>query len=705
MIRPAAAVLAVLTSAAVLSGPNAQAAVGTPAAAGSFAFAAKLDIGSGAQARICSGALIDPHWVATAASCFAANPKQPGAVTAGKPTLKTTVTVGRTSLTGTGGVVTEILEVLPRGDRDLVLARLAEPAHGITPVAVAGTDLAAGEQLKVAGYGRTKTEWISNRLHTADFTVGSLDATTARISGVTANDAICTGDAGAPILRTVSGRYELVGLSSRSWQGGCLNETETRNSAIAARTDNTTIGNRLTPGTRLLPGETLISNSAKLGMKADGNLVITSNAGKTLWSTGTVGNPGAFAAFGTDGNLTVTSADGTRILWESNTTAAGGYARLHNRGNLVVHNAQHVTQWSSGTVMRHDYNGDGFSDLAAWYDYDAGNDAVRTFQGAADARFDTPAVSYEGAAGDWNAAQMKRTTGDFNGDGRGDIAALYGYSDGRVKAYTWLGRHDGTFGGASASWETPAGNWTFSRVSVQAGDFNGDGRDDLAAWYDYADGSDKLFTFTAQADGGFNAPFSSFTRDTGWSASSMKFATGDYNADGHDDIGAFYGYADGRAKLFTFTAKPDGGFNDPSHNGWESADWGSFDRTSVHSGDFDGDGRDDIATWYDYADGSDAVVSFSASGSNGLFGNRREIWSTPAGNYNRPGMKIVTGDYNGDGRDDIGALYGYSTGIVKGITWTAKADGALNGPVHGWESAPGSWNFDNVTTIERYSTS
>ncbi|MFI1019103.1 FG-GAP-like repeat-containing protein [Streptomyces sp. NPDC020965] len=705
MIRSKAVLLATFTAAAVLAAPNAQAVVGAPAAEGSFAFAVKLDIGSGAQARICSGALIDPYWVATAASCFAANPKQPGAVPAGKPTLKTTATVGRTNLVGTGGAVSEVLELVPRADRDLVMARLATPATGVTPVTVADTAPATGERLKVAGYGRTKSEWIPNRLHTANFTVDSLDATSAGISGVTAADVICTGDAGAPILRTVGGRYELVGVSSRSWQGGCLNETETRNSAIAARTDNITTGSRLAAGTRLLPGDTLISTSAKLAMKPDGNLVITSNAGKSLWSTGTGGNPGAYAAFGTDGNLTVTSADGTRTLWESNTTATGGYVRLHNRGNLVVHNAQNAAVWSTGTAARHDYNGDGYSDLAAWYDYADGRDALRTFNGANDARFDAPAASYEAAAGTWTASNMKHTTGDFNGDGRGDIAALYGYSDGRVKAYTWLGRHDGTFGGASASWETPAGNWTFSRVSVQAGDFNGDGRDDLAAWYDYADGSDKLFTFTAQADGGFNAPFSSFTRDTGWSAANMKFATGDYNADGRDDIGAFYGYTDGSAKLFTFTAKPDGGFNDPLHNGWTSPDWGSFDRTSVHSGDFNGDGRDEIATWYDYADGRDAVISFSPSGKDGTFGGRKEIWTAAAGNYNRPGMKIVTGDFNGDGRDDIGTLYGYSTGTVKGITWTSKSDGTLNAPLHGWESAPGHWTFGNVTTIERYSTS
>ncbi|MFN1193198.1 FG-GAP repeat domain-containing protein [[Kitasatospora] papulosa] len=131
---------------------------------------------------------------------------------------------------------------------------------------------------------------------------------------------------------------------------------------------------------------------------------------------------------------------------------------------------------------------------------------------------------------------MKRTTGDYNGDGIGDVATVYGYDDGQVALWTWLGTATGKFAAPLLSWKVAAGNWNFQRMTVSSGDFNGDGRDDVAAWYDYADGSDTLWTFTSNVQGGFNAPFPSMTRPAGgWSRSKDKPVTGDFNGDGRDD--------------------------------------------------------------------------------------------------------------------------------------------------------------------------
>ncbi|MEU1425428.1 trypsin-like serine protease, partial [Kitasatospora sp. NPDC005751] len=134
--RPRATWIAALVTAATATcvlpaGTPAGAVAGDIATAGSYAFTAKLDIGTGA--RSCSGALVDPYWVVTAASCFADNPAQPATVPAGPPALRTTVTVGRTDLTTTAGQVRDIVELVPRTDRDLVLARLATPVTDITP--------------------------------------------------------------------------------------------------------------------------------------------------------------------------------------------------------------------------------------------------------------------------------------------------------------------------------------------------------------------------------------------------------------------------------------------------------------------------------------------------------------------------------------------------------------------------------------------
>jgi hypothetical protein len=468
-------------------------------------------------------------------------------------------------------------------------------------------------------------------------------------------------------------------------------------------------GRQIPAGTTLSSGQSLASTTARLTMKPEGNLVITSNAGKQLWSSGppAAEHTGANALVHANGDIGLYKSgtflkSATGITASTPGLAEHGHALLQDRGNLVVSNASGQSIWSSGTAIRHDYNRDGRSDIAAWYDYGDGSDRIHSFTTNSDGSFNTPTPAWTIGAGHYVADSMKHTTGDFNGDGIGDVAAFYGHDDGEVNLRTWLGKSDGTFQAPFVSWTVAPGNWHFPHFTVHSGDFNGDGRDDIAAWYDYGDGSDKLFTFIANIRGGFNAPFASFYRPDGWHSPNMKFATGDYNGDGRDDIATWYGFDNGVTRLYTFISEPSGSFNEPAA-GWSDTNWGSLERTSVHSGDFNGDGRDDIATWYDYGDGHDAVISFNPSGPDGTFGNRKEIWSAEAGNYFRNSMKIVSGDYNGDGRDDLGALYGYADGSVKMLTWTAKADGTLNERLEGWLASPGNWVFDRVGMIERYS--
>ncbi|MFD7588644.1 trypsin-like serine protease, partial [Kitasatospora sp. NPDC059811] len=231
------AVTAAALTGALLTGTPAPAVSGDTPPTGSYAFTARIDIGNGTRA--CSGALIDPYWIITAASCFADNPAQPATVPAGPPALKTTATIGRTDPTTTGQV-RDVAELVPRTDRDLVMLRLANPVTDITPLALSTTAPTAGEELRVAGYGRTKTEWVPDQLHSAAFTVGAVDPTGLAITAKSPADAaVCKGDTGGPALRPVGDHYELAALNSRSWQNGCLGSTETTHTgAYDTRTDD-----------------------------------------------------------------------------------------------------------------------------------------------------------------------------------------------------------------------------------------------------------------------------------------------------------------------------------------------------------------------------------------------------------------------------------------------------------------------------------
>ncbi|WP_371790344.1 trypsin-like serine protease [Streptomyces sp. NBC_01471] len=213
----------------------AHALTGPAAADGTYAFTAKIDIGD--LDRSCSGALVAAQWVATSASCFAADPAHPEALKAGKPSKTTKATIGRTNLASTTGTVQSVVELVPYEGRDLVLARLARPVTNVSPVTVATTAPASGESLKAAGFGRTKTEWVTDKLHTGTFTAGTATDNTVDLAAADGST-ICAGDTGGPLLREAGGKVELIGVNSLSWQGGCFGNTEeTRTDAVAARID------------------------------------------------------------------------------------------------------------------------------------------------------------------------------------------------------------------------------------------------------------------------------------------------------------------------------------------------------------------------------------------------------------------------------------------------------------------------------------
>ncbi|MFD3779719.1 trypsin-like serine protease [Streptomyces sp. NPDC058612] len=215
-----------VTTLTMVPATSATAVTGPEATAGMHPYTVRLQLGGEADARACTGTLVDRFWVLTATSCFATTPGSP--VAAGKPALKTTATLGN-------GKAVDITEIAPRTDRDAALVRLATPVADIKPAELAASTPAPNTDLTAAGFGRSKTEWVPGKLHTGTFSVNSTNATTLTVTGKGA-DALCKGDTGGPMLSKTG---KLVGVNSRSWQGGCLGTaTETRTGAISTRVDD-----------------------------------------------------------------------------------------------------------------------------------------------------------------------------------------------------------------------------------------------------------------------------------------------------------------------------------------------------------------------------------------------------------------------------------------------------------------------------------
>ncbi|MEV7095958.1 trypsin-like serine protease [Amycolatopsis sp. NPDC051045] len=228
-IRRLTVVATGLLAAGALSVAPADAVAGGSAAVdGSYGFVAKINGALG-----CTGALIDAEWVITAKSCFGTD------VVAGAPATPVTATIGKASLSATIGHTVNVVQLVPHADRDVVLARLALPVFDVAPIAIAATPVAAGNVLRVAGFGRTTTEWVPDRFSTTQFKVDTVAPSTLAITGTAQADATtCKGDAGGPAFRENGGTFELVGINLSSWQHGCYTESETRIGTTESRVDD-----------------------------------------------------------------------------------------------------------------------------------------------------------------------------------------------------------------------------------------------------------------------------------------------------------------------------------------------------------------------------------------------------------------------------------------------------------------------------------
>ncbi len=313
-----------------------------------------------------------------------------------------------------------------------------------------------------------------------------------------------------------------------------------------------------------------------------------------------------------------------------------------------------------------DFNGDGKIDLIWMYGSQA---TMSVLLGNGDGTFQ-PAKNDEL---DFAFASPVMVTGDFNDDGRLDLAAIDQYS---TDVVVFFGNGDGTFQPERTYLTQDPANW------IVAADINGDGRTDLAVTdYNY----DKVVVLLSNGDGTFQ-PIS-----TGPEVSELGFVVpGDFNGDGKTDLLVA---GEGASLLL---GNGDGSFQP----GLDVEDFSSED--FLGAGDFNRDGKLDVVTdqgvLLGNGDGTfqqpipisyvgyvDLIADFNGDGNPDLLTEYTVLLGNGDGTFGKaipffgiaPGL---TADFNGDGKFDI--TEENTSGSISSIL-LSKGDGTfLNAPIN-----------------------
>ncbi|RHX89374.1 FG-GAP-like repeat-containing protein [Leptospira stimsonii] len=269
------------------------------------------------------------------------------------------------------------------------------------------------------------------------------------------------------------------------------------------------------------------------------NVIITGDAAASFGYALQLGdvNGDGFADLVAGGSFEYGGANGKVYIFYSNGTS-GIFASSFANANLVLNAGASTTLGYSLSLG--DVNGDGITDIAtSGY---VGSGIAQIYHGGTGGVSPAPNTSIVGPGTNFGSAIR---LGDLNGDGFSDLIVngnTYSASSGRL----WI-FHSGPGGITATNTATPtltltgaSPNDTFG-ISMETGDINGDGFEDLiAASPGYSGSNGRVYTFHGSSSGltAVSVSGANQTLTAGTAAESFggSLALGDVNGDGFSDL-------------------------------------------------------------------------------------------------------------------------------------------------------------------------
>lgn len=253
--------------------------------------------------------------------------------------------------------------------------------------------------------------------------------------------------------------------------------------------------------------------------------------------------------------------------------------------------------------------------------------------------------------------------GDLDGDGKADLLRH------DLTGETWVARSDGQGRLLDGSrWRKDGEKWCPGAYQFGRGDFNGDGRDDQLCH----DNNGNTWVALSSGQGSFTHGGRWMKDGEPWCPMPLA-AIGDFNGDGRDDLACH----DDAGNTWIALSNGSNGFTHGARWTKDGTTW--CPGPLGGSGDFNGDRLADLAchdnagnTWVALSNGRDGFYDGSLWRTNG------EAWC--------PGYQFGVGDFNADGRADL------LCHADSGQTWIAlsSGNGSFTGG-HVWAADHPAW--------------
>ncbi|KDN85313.1 FG-GAP-like repeat-containing protein [Kitasatospora cheerisanensis] len=226
----------------------------------------------------------------------------------------------------------------------------------------------------------------------------------------------------------------------------------------------------------------------------------------------------------------------------------------------------------------------------------------------------------------------RTTSADFNGDGRVDVVGIDANNNMRL----YPGDGAGHVGGGSDMLGSN-GMWANFKA-IAAGDFNGDGKADVAG----IDAYDNLNLYTGDGQGHLSVSNAMLGTNGAW-ANFKGITAGDFNGDGKTDIAGIDAYNN----LNLYAGDGQGHLSVSNAMLGTNGAWANF--KGITAGDFNGDGKRDIAG----IDANNNLTLYTGDGQGHLSIGNAMLGTNGAWLNFR---SVMGGDYNGDGKQDIAGI-------------------------------------------------